>query len=254
GVTVTLKQGDTYNAPVPSPVAVPNLSNVQAISAGDLSSCALRSDATVWCWGDNGDGELGDGSAGDARPTPGQVPGLSEIETISVGGGSVCAVGAKHTAWCWGWNAYGQLGNGTTRAQLTPVAVSNLTDISAISQGNNQHTCAVRSDGTVWCWGWNNQGQLGDGTTTDSSTPRQVPGLSDATDVSAGWRQTCTLRSDGTVWCWGNGETTPSQVGQLKDVTSISAGAYQNCALLSDSTIWCWGDDLDSPMQVTGLK
>jgi alpha-tubulin suppressor-like RCC1 family protein len=242
-----------FYAPVPSPVAVLNLSHIGAISAGSLSSCALHSDTTVWCWGDNSNGELGIGSASGGGPTPIQVPGLTEIETLSVGGGSVCVVDSQRAALCWGWNAYGQLGDGTTRAQLTPVEVLDLADVSTISQGNNQHTCAVRSDGTVWCWGWNNRGQLGDGTTTDSSAPRQVLGLIDAIDVSVGWRQTCALRADGTVWCWGDGNTTPSQIAQLKDVVSISAGASQSCALLSDSTVWCWGDDLSAPVLIAGL-
>jgi hypothetical protein len=238
---------------VPSPVAVTNLSNVRAISVGDYATCALRSDTTVWCWGSNHDGELGDAFASEERSTPGQVPGLIGIEALSMGSGSVCAVGSKHTAWCWGWNAYGQLGDGTTQAQLTPVAVSNLTDIRVISQGSGQHTCAVRSDGTVWCWGSNYEGQLGDGTKTDRSTPQQVPDLNNVTDISVGWGRACIIRSDSTVWCWGGGQIMPSQVRQLKNAASISVGAHQSCALLSDSTIWCWGKDLGLPVQVAGL-
>ena len=180
------------------------------------------------------------------------------------------------TIWAWGWNMYGQLGDGTTTDRLTPVKVSGLTGVTAISVGF-YHTVALKSDGTVWAWGYNGCGQLGDGTTTDRPTPVQVSGLIDVTSISAGGCHTLALKNDGTVWAWGlnyKGELgdgtktdrlTPVQVSGLTGVTAISVGSAHTLALKSDGTVWGWGDneigqlgdgtttDRLTPVKVNGL-
>ena len=147
-----------------------------------VTACALMLDATVQCWGWNPDGQVGDGTSGNTRLTPVAVTGLSRVTMLAVGGSHACALLSDRTARCWGDNQYGQLGDGTTQQRPTPVAVeapngsgpwSNLVDL----QSGVDFTCAVDTTGKVWCWGRNQYGQLGDGTTTNRAFPTPVQGL-----------------------------------------------------------------------------
>jgi alpha-tubulin suppressor-like RCC1 family protein len=149
-------------------------------------SLALKSDGTIWAWGENAIGQLGDGTTTE-RHTPVQVgtPPLGEVTAVAAGQGHNLALRSDGTVWAWGLNARGELGDGTTTDRLTPVQVQNLSGIKAIGAGDN-HSLAVRSDGTVWAWGFNIRGQLGDGTTTDRHTPVQVQNLSGITAVAGG--------------------------------------------------------------------
>jgi hypothetical protein len=149
---------------------------VTAISAGWSSACALMSSGTVKCWGDNTNGQLGNGTTTNSS-TPVAISGLSGVTAISAGNGAACALLADGTARCWGLNGVGGLGNGTTTNSSTPVAVSGLSGVIAISAGNNNAACALLSGGSVKCWGYNVLGGLGNGTTTNSSTPVAVSGL-----------------------------------------------------------------------------
>ena len=206
GDGTTTKYSDT-------PVSVSGLTNAVSIATGYLHSCALLSDGTVKCWGNNGNGELGDGTTTD-RHTPVSVSGLTNAVAIATGEYHSCALLSNGSVKCWGKNDYGQLGDGTTTDRHTPVSVSGLTNAVAIATGC-QHNCALLSDGTVKCWGRNNWGQLGDGTTTDRHTPVSVSGLTNAVAIATGCVHSCALLSDGTVKCWGyNG------YGQLGDGTT----------------------------------
>jgi alpha-tubulin suppressor-like RCC1 family protein len=188
----------------------------------------------------------------------------------------------------WGTNGVGQLGDGTTYIiselgdgtttnRSNPVQVSGLSNILSIST-KNYHTLAIKSDGTVWAWGHNTDGQLGDGTTTTPLTPVQVSGLSNVSYVSAGSTHSLAIKSDGTVWAWGNnadgqfgdgtmGSTylSPVQVAGLSEVTAVSTSAAFTVAQKSDGTVWASGHnywrelgdgtrtDHYAPAQVTGL-
>jgi len=243
--------GSDDNNPHPIPTQVIGLTNVVNISSGYYHNCAIKRDGTVWCWGYNLYGQLGDGTRND-RYTPVQVQGLSNVVQIALGNAHSCALKSDGTVYCWGYNYFGQLGDGTTDNRYTPVQVQGLSNVVQIALGAH-HSCALKSDGTVWCWGANYVGQLGDGTTDDRYTPVQVQGLSNVVQIALGGYHSCALKSDGTVWCWGgnywgqlgDGTTderyTPVQVVGINNAIHISSGFEHSCALLSNGTIYCWG-------------
>lgn len=241
------------------------------ISAGNEHTCALRSDGTVWCWGRNQYGELGDGTLID-RPNPVEVVGLTGVTRISVGGDHTCAVLADSTVRCWGEGFRGQLGNGGTTDSPTPVAVKGLTGVTLTGvtriAAGGLHTCAALADGSAQCWGINDYGQIGAGTTGGQQlNPTQVSGLtagSGVRDVTTGSAHSCALLADGTARCWGfghngrlgNGTTSDTNVplevlasgstqgnDTLGGITAIDAGGSHTCALVTGNsgTVRCWG-------------
>jgi len=159
-----------------TPVRVSGLSNATAVSAGYGFSLALRSDGTVWAWGRSIEGQLGDGTTNN-RHTPVRVTGLSDVTAISAGRDHSLTLRSDGTVWAWGRNVEGQLGDSTVVARRTHAQrVSGLSNLTGVSAGNGI-SLALRSDGTVWAWGWNLDGQLGDGTTTLRQTPGLVIGF-----------------------------------------------------------------------------
>lgn len=155
-----------------SPARVPSLDGVaQVVRQG---TCALKHDRTLWCWGMNDQGQLGTGVQADPY-TPAQVTALgSAVVQVAAGGEDACAVKTDKTLWCWGGNAFGEVGDGTKLRRDTPVQVKALgAHVVAVGAGLFD-TCALTDDGTLWCWGKNNHGQLGNGTTTDSPLPVKV--------------------------------------------------------------------------------
>jgi alpha-tubulin suppressor-like RCC1 family protein len=194
--------GDGTTTTSSTPVSVSGISNATAISAGDRHTCALLSTATVECWGRNYRGELGNGTTDDSL-TPVAVSGISDATAIATGYDYGCALVSGGAVKCWGLNTNGQLGSGTVSDwETVPVDVIGLSGATAIAAGSTQ-TCALLSDGTAACWGYNWTGELGDGTTVDSSAPVGVLGLSGATAISAGDSHTCALVTGGVVECWG---------------------------------------------------
>ena len=248
--------GDGTNVLRLTPIQVSGLSDAVAISADLNHSLAIRANGTAWSWGRNESGQLGDGTTTN-RLTAIQVSGLNNVISVTSGGNYSLALRSDRTVWSWGNNTNGRLGDGTTIQRLTPVQVSVLTNITAITAGGTNagdgHSLALRSDGTVWSWGRNQWGQLGDGTTVQRLIPVQVSGLSEAVSIAAGGGHSIALRTDGTVWTWGNnfnnqlgdGTTThrftPVQVNGLSDVVAIATGGAHNIALRSDDSMWSWG-------------
>ncbi len=226
-------------------------SNIQ-ISTGEYYSEALLVDGTLWAWGRNNYGQLGDGSTVD-RATPIQISLINTVKAVSCGLNHTLALKADGTVWAWGYNNYGQLGNGETINRGAPVPVSGLTSVKQVISVSNAYSVALKEDGTVWAWGLNSNGQLGDGTTVSKSTPVQVKGLSSIKSISCSSTFCIALKSDGTVWSWGNNQygqlgdgttisrTVPVQVSGLTSVKKVVVGLYYCLALKEDGSVWSWG-------------
>jgi alpha-tubulin suppressor-like RCC1 family protein len=189
-----------------TPIPLFGASGATAVRLGTRHGCVLKSDSTVACWGDNTTGQLGDGNIGPASTyTPVPVQGLTGATAISAGVDYSCALLSRGTVQCWGNNADGELGNGTTTNSGSAVAVVGLSGPATGIAAGGSHTCAVLADGTVACWGANTKGELGNGTTTTgSTTPIVVSGLGGpAKAVAVSPHQSCALLADSTVRCWG---------------------------------------------------
>ena len=196
----------TYSSsPTPTPVLTEL--TFDSIFAGGATTCALVQGGAAYCWGANDYGRLGDGEPpepGKERATPGPVVGGLRFVALTMGS-HTCGVTLDERAYCWGWNRYGQLGDGGATHRSSPVAVASDLRWLSLSAGGF-HTCGLSSSGSVYCWGLNSHGQLGDGSTTDSSTPRMVATTAKFRSLSAGYWHTCGLTDAGTALCWGWGE------------------------------------------------
>lgn len=225
--------------------------SVTALGANRDHTCAALSDGSLWCWGSDGQGEIGDGQTSGYRLVPTRVGSLTGVTGVAAGMGLTCAVTSGGSLYCWG---YGDLGDGTTSEKPVPTVVPGLGSVTAVTAGG-RHVCALLSGGSVDCWGHNEEGQLGDGTTTEQLSPKPVPGLSGVTAIAAGYAYTCALAS-GTVECWGinwSGQLGDDRaevyrpepgpvLGLPPGVTKLGTGSHQACVVLSDGTVDCWGD------------
>ena len=271
-----LGDGATIRSTVPIAVRTSGVLHgltLTQVSAAGETACALASTGAAYCWGDNADGQLGDGSlASTSVPVAVSTSGVLNGKTltqIAVGSDHACALTSTGTAYCWGSDATGGLGNAATTSSSVPVAVSTsgvlasktLVQITAASGD----TCALDSNGAAYCWGDNADGQLGDATTVNTDVPVTVSitgvlAAKTLTQISASDDHTCALDSTGAAYCWGdnangqlgNASTTTTDVpvtvstsGLLsgRTVTQISAGAGDTCAVDSRGAIFCWGTD-----------
>ncbi len=252
-----------------APVEVSGGKAFASLVAGDSHTCGVEVvTGKAWCWGWNYYGQLGDGTTAN-RGAPVAVEGGRAFASLAAGGSHAeshaCGVEAgTGKAWCWGWNRYGQLGSGTVDRATVPVVATGGRTFASLAAGD-EHTCGVEAGtGNAWCWGSNENGRLGDGTTTDRGAPVAVEGGRAFASVAAGWGHTCALEAGtGKAWCWGyNGS------GQLGDGTtanraapvaveggrafaSLVAGWGHACALEAGTgKAWCWGSNLSGQLGV----
>ena len=255
-----------------------NITNsIKQISAGIDYTLALKEDGSVWAWGKNNCGQLGDGTTTN-KSIPVPLTSIDNVKLISTAYHHSLALTNNFKVWAWGNNYKGQLGDGTKTSKTTPVQVSKVDyySFTLISAGL-YHSLALRYDGKAFAWGDNYYGQLGTGLTSDEKTPHMVHYSSIYTLISAGRYHSLALQEDGTVWAWGcnncgqlgDGTTSDKrtyvQVSGIDNITSISTGDDHNLALKKDGTVWAWGDnyygqlgdgttsDKITPVQVSGI-
>ena len=235
------------------------------VAAGRYHGLAVRADE-VWSWGYNEYGQLGDGTTA-TRSAPVKVPGLTGINTVAAGCYFSLALKSDGTVWSWGHNNHGQLGNGGPVKTLTPAAVQNglFTNVAAIAAGCS-HSLVLKSDGSVWSWGYNANGELGDGTTVNKTAPVQVettdpslPKLTGVVAIAAGSSHNLAVRNDGTVWAWGSngsgrlgidnsitGSSTKAVRVQQNlsgsTAVDVAAGQYHSLVLLMGGSVYAFGD------------
>ena len=252
-----LAQGDTTNRS--SPVQVGSLNYWTRVSCGyNHFSLGIQSPGTLWSWGSNSFGQLGVNTSGtNNTSSPVRVGALSNWIQIAAGNSHWLAIQSPGTLWACGYNGSGQLGNNTSstsQGASTPIQVGLLNSWSQVA-GGNFSSYALQNTGTLWAWGYNVQGQLGQGNTINYSSPVQVGALTV-------WRQIAVnstsatalaLQSAGTLWAWGfngfgqignsnsNNQSSPVQIGALTTWTKIASGGYSSYALQSNGTLWAWG-------------
>jgi uncharacterized repeat protein (TIGR01451 family) len=259
------------------PVQTSGLTNVIAVAAGSFTSFAVKSDGTVWTWGSAG-------GINPVRTTPIQVTGIADVTAIAAGGGHLLMLKSDKTLWAVGGNSRGQLGDGTTTTRTIPVQVSGLTNVRSIAAGGDEFSAAVKEDGTVWAWGINFAGELGPGggalNFDPHPTPLPVTGLPGGmTAVVTGNDFCLALAGDGTVWSWGSNSDfqlgwgsqisqnpTPHQIPNFNGVAALAAGRNHSAALKTDGSVWTWGGNAEGqlgdgtttmhlpPARVSGLQ
>jgi alpha-tubulin suppressor-like RCC1 family protein len=272
--------GDGQNWWAPAPV-VGDLS-FSALGASYDHTCGLTSSGAAYCWGNNNAGQLGDGSTA-TRATPVAVVGGHDFIAVvadGIHGGHTCALTRAGAAYCWGDNSHGELGDGSGGGpelcpsvysygvdypcSKMPVAVAGGLSFSALNAAY-AHTCALTSAGVAYCWGYNYDGQLGDGSTTSRTTPVAVKGGLTFTALAADFYHTCALTSTGAAYCWGRNEygrlgdgsttnsATPVAVAGGLTFSSLGAGINRTCGLTKSGTAYCWGQGYAStPVAVSG--
>ena len=237
-------------------------SNWSVVSGGNRHTAAIKTDGTLWAWGRNNSGQLGNAVSIHNQSSPVQTIALgSNWSSVACGVFSTAAIKTDGTLWVWGNNSNGELGDNTVVNKSSPIqTITRDINWKQVSCGN-QYAAAIKTDGTLWTWGLNTSGQLGDNTTISRSSPVQVVGFAtNWKSVSCGSKFTAAIKTDGTLWLWGsnaNGYGIPT--GQLGDNSGtnrsspvqtvtfatnwkfVACGNYHTAEIKTDGTLWCWG-------------
>lgn len=239
-----------------SPKQVGSLTNWNEIARGGEHLVATKTDGTLWVWGYSNAGQLGFGNR-TSYSSPKQLGTLTTWSKISGAKYSTFALRTDGSLWSWGYNGNGQLGLGNITDYSSPKQVGSLTNWASLSPYSYFNFGAVKSDGTLWMWGWNDYGMLGLDNRTSYSSPKQVGSLTNWLSVSCGTYTTAAIKTDGTLWTWGRGisfgalglgntasYSSPKQVGSLTNWSYVAWPDLYSCvALKTDGTLWAWGNN-----------
>ena len=236
------------------PVLISSASWASA-SAGYQHTVAIKTDGTLWAWGSDGNEQLGNGSGGNSA-TPQQIGTDTNWKEVVAGERGTVAIKTNGTLWAWGSNNNGYLGNGQTNSyqSTVPIQIGTATNWNHIAGNDGRHCLAIKTDGTLWAWGRNHVGQIGDGTTTDSYTPIQIGTGTNWKWVDAGSRLSFALKTDNTLWAWGFcnsgfslNSTQPLQIGTDSNWKTVSVKKYEGAQYVlmtkTNGTLWGWGGD-----------
>ena len=236
------------------PICISSTSYWETVAAGENYSIAIKQDGSMWAWGCNSYGQLGDGTNTN-RNTPVRIGEENDWKMVAAGSQHSVALKADGSLWAWGSNNYGQLGNNDDIDCVFPVRIGSDTDWASVSVGG-YHTIAIKNDGSLWAWGNNNTGQLGDNTTINRSTPTNIHKRNEWATVSAGYDYSIAVTKDGNLWAWGandNGQlgdgtyTTryiPICIAKQNNWSAVLAGKGSTIVMRTDSSIWAWGKDI----------
>ena len=236
------------------PVKIGNAADWSFVTIGDWFTLAIKADGTLWGWGYNQYAQLGAENTLAKRIVPGQVISNTDWQTVSSSGEFSLAIKTDGTLWAWGYNFYGQLGDGTTSIRTIPVQIGTANDWAAVAAGS-VHSLAIKKDGTLWAWGYNFDSQLGDGTTTTRTSPVQIGIGYHWSSVTTGGSYTMAIRADGTLWGWGDNyygqlgddsrmiKRRPVQIGSDTDWVTVSSRYGHTLGLKSNGSLWAWGNN-----------
>jgi alpha-tubulin suppressor-like RCC1 family protein len=251
--------GDTTARNQPTRIRLPQA--VAQVTAGDDFTCFRNDGGQIFCFGTNDFNELGLGDI-ERRFTPTLVPLPQGAKQIAAGFEGACAITNDGALYCWGRNNEGQLGQGEWPpvSGARPLRVGMNNDWTKVSPGQG-HACGIRAPGSLWCWGRNSDGELGqgDGASAQIRAPVRVGTASDWIDVDSGQNSTCGIRADGSLWCWGvdvgapetaPAVTSPRRVGTDADWSSVSVDTFNVCARKQNNALYCMGRNVEGALGV----
>jgi alpha-tubulin suppressor-like RCC1 family protein len=248
--------GDSSIADKSSPVTPSiNANNWRSVACGFDFTAAIKTDGTLWTWGSNEFGQLGDGTVGTSKSSPGTTAGnFTTWKSVGCGQSHTAAVKSDGTLWTWGRGTYGSLGDGTSVTKSSPVTTAGGGENWSSVVCGDLHTIALKTDGSLWTWGRNFSGQLGNNATVDTSSPATTTGGGTWRMIAAGVSISAGIKTDGTLWTWGsNGygqlgdnsttiRSTPTPIsGGGNNWKNIAVGLYGSSAVKTDGTLWTWG-------------
>ena len=253
-----LGDGTNEDRNVPTKIGTENIWS--QISAGYGHCLAIKTDGTLWAWGFNDYGQLGDENTTVYKNAPTKIGIDNNWSQIGAGGRHSLAIKTDGTLWAWGFNYYGQLGDGTEffpwylPYKNVPTKIGADKNWSKICPGT-YHSLAIKTDGTLWAWGNNEYGELGDGTMVIKNVPAKIGTDNNWSQISAGWGYSLAIKTDGTVWTWGvnyqgqlgdgtsKNKNIPTKIGTDNNWSQISALSHHSLAIKTDGTLWAWGDN-----------
>ena len=244
--------GDGTNVNKKTPTRIGSDNDWKTVATGYYFTLAIKTDGSLWAWGDNQFGQLGDGTT-IRRLTPVRIGTDTDWKSLHTTSVNTIAIKNNGSMWGWGRNQFGELGNGTTVSKSSPTQIGTDTDWKTATGGCGFHTFAMKNDGSLWAWGRNLNGELGDGTLVNKYIPTKIGNDTDWKDVAAGFRYSAAIKNNGSIWMWGeNGQgqyadiniedaVVPTRMGVANNWQSLTVGNNATYAIKTDGTLWNWG-------------